>query len=109
MYLLSLNLKFCLTTKPLNDTEILNDFNNFARLVRIKFYFNVNNANMNYHDSKEYKYKLKNNLFSPPLASNIVESYLYNVQNNLSSMLLRHPIENYKPSKYNIIINNLIK
>jgi len=109
MYLLSLNLKFCLTTKPLNDIEILNDFNNFARLVRIKFYFNVNNANMNYHDSKEYKYKLKNNLFSPPLASNIVESYLYNVQNNLSSMLLRHPIENYKPSKYNIIINNLIK
>ena len=105
LYLLSLNLKFCPTPKPLTDKDILTDFNNFARLVRIKFYLNNINNSAHVFD----KYKLKNPLFKPPLASNSIETYLYGIQNKISENLLRHPIQKIKPSNYTNIVFNLIK
>ena len=103
--LLSLNLKFCPTPKPLEDIDILNDFNNFARLVRLNFQFNnIYNPSINFD-----KYKIKNSLYQPLLASNSIETYLYGVQNKISENLLRHPIKKFKPSKYTKLIFNLIK
>ena len=37
--LLGLNLKFCPAPKLLTDSEILNDFNTFARTIRLKIFF----------------------------------------------------------------------
>jgi len=66
IYLLSLNLKFCPTPKPLTDAEILNGFNYFARLVRIKYQFNNcnNNNNNNNNIIIDLKYKLKIHLLN---------------------------------------------
>jgi hypothetical protein len=104
LYLLGLNLKFCPAPKPLMDSEILNDFNSFARKIRLKYFF-YSNKQINFFD----KYKIKNPSYMPQMASSSIENYLYGIQNKIAEQLLRHPIYKIKTSKYTKSIYKLIK
>ena len=104
LYLLGLNLKFCPAPKLLTDSEILNDFNSFARTIRLKYFF-YSNKQINFFD----KYKIKNPSYMPQMASSSIENYLYGIQNKLSEQLLRNPVYKIKTSKYTKSIYKLIK